>query len=59
MIDEEKLSKEAADVDPQSVSKSNDEGDWEGPHDPTNPLNWPTWRKVAIVGIVSAIGFST
>jgi hypothetical protein len=59
MIDEETLSKEAPDVEPQSISQSDDKGDWEGPHDPTNPLNWSTWRKVAIVGIVSAIGFST
>ncbi|KAF2185206.1 MFS general substrate transporter [Zopfia rhizophila CBS 207.26] len=37
----------------------NDNEEQRGADDPTNPLNWPTWRKVTVVGIVSAIGFST
>lgn len=33
--------------------------DWDGPDDPENPMNWPTWRKLVSVGIVSAITFIT
>jgi hypothetical protein len=33
--------------------------DWEGPDDPENPMNWPHWRKIIAVGIVSAITFVT
>lgn len=33
--------------------------DWDGPDDPQNPMNWPTWRKLVSVGIVSAITFIT
>ena len=32
---------------------------WDGPDDPDNPLNWSTRRKVAILSLVSLIGFST
>lgn len=43
---------EQADQDPNIV-------DWDGPDDPENPMNWPTWRKVLAIGIVSAITFIT
>jgi hypothetical protein len=33
--------------------------DWDGPEDPANPMNWPSWRKIFTVGIVSAITFIT
>ncbi|KAL7269161.1 hypothetical protein RUND412_008182 [Rhizina undulata] len=32
---------------------------WDGPNDPENPMNWPTWKKVTSVGIVSGITFIT
>ncbi|KAL7275857.1 hypothetical protein RUND412_001169 [Rhizina undulata] len=32
---------------------------WDGPDDPQNPMNWPTWRKVISVGIASGITFVT
>jgi len=31
--------------------------DWDGPDDPTNPLNWPARRKATIIGVVSFITF--
>ncbi|KAL5041203.1 major facilitator superfamily domain-containing protein [Aspergillus fruticulosus] len=24
---------------------------WDGPNDPANPVNWPTWKKWAVTGI--------
>ncbi|KAI5848516.1 benomyl/methotrexate resistance protein [Morchella snyderi] len=33
--------------------------DWDGPEDPENPMNWPSWRKIFTVGIVSSITFIT
>lgn len=32
---------------------------WDGPDDPKNPFNWPTWRKVLTVVLVSALTFVT
>lgn len=29
--------------------------DWDGPDDPQNPLNWPTWKRMTQVGLASAI----
>ncbi|KAI9695316.1 MAG: hypothetical protein M1820_008723 [Bogoriella megaspora] len=37
------------------ASKDPDIVDWEGPEDPENPMNWPTSKKVAAIGIVSLI----
>ncbi|KAL7620550.1 hypothetical protein AAE478_009545 [Parahypoxylon ruwenzoriense] len=30
---------------------------WNGPDDPENPYNWPTWRKVLNCGLISAMTF--
>lgn len=35
------------------------EVDWDGPHDPHDPLNWSTPRKVTTLCIISAMGFTT
>ncbi|KAL2202941.1 MFS general substrate transporter [Sarocladium strictum] len=32
---------------------------WDGPDDPQNPYNWPSWRKVMNVVLVSALTFVT
>lgn len=32
---------------------------WDGPDDPQNPLNWPTWRKVMTCTVISAMTFIT
>jgi hypothetical protein len=29
--------------------------DWDGPDDPENPMNWPTSKKIANIGLVSLI----
>lgn len=29
--------------------------DWDGPDDPTNPMNWSSSKKVVAIGIVSLI----
>ena len=39
-------------VDPNIV-------DWDGPDDPTNPMNWPPWKVKAHIFLVSAITFVT
>jgi hypothetical protein len=26
--------------------------DWDGPDDPTKPINWPTWKKNVNFGII-------
>ena len=31
--------------------------DWDGPDDPTNPMNWPQWKVKAHIFLVSAITF--
>ncbi|KAH7037040.1 major facilitator superfamily domain-containing protein [Microdochium trichocladiopsis] len=33
--------------------------DWDGPDDPQNPFNWPTWVKATNCGLVSALTFVT
>lgn len=32
---------------------------WNGPDDPENPYNWPTWRKVTNCTLISAMTFIT
>lgn len=32
---------------------------WDGPDDPANPYNWPTWRKVVNCGLISGLTFLT
>lgn len=29
--------------------------DWEGPDDPSNPMNWSSSKKIASIGLVSLI----
>lgn len=33
--------------------------DWDGPDDPTNPMNWTTKKKWTIIGLISANTFAT
>jgi hypothetical protein len=35
------------------------EVDWDGPDDPHNPRNWPTWKRAMLVGIITSVVFST
>jgi hypothetical protein len=28
--------------------------DWDGPEDPQNPLNWPTWKRMTQVILATA-----
>lgn len=35
------------------------EVDWDGPDDPHNPRNWPTWRRAMLVGMITTVVFST
>lgn len=32
--------------------------DWDGPDDPDNPYNWPTWRRVYITFSTALLGFA-
>ncbi|KAL2291262.1 hypothetical protein FJTKL_13893 [Diaporthe vaccinii] len=32
---------------------------WDGPDDPENPMNWPSWRKVLTCTIISVLTFVT
>lgn len=32
---------------------------WDGPDDPKNPYNWPTWKKVFNCALISALTFVT
>jgi MFS family permease len=40
---------------PEKASKDPNIVDWDGPDDPANPMNWPSARKFAAIGIVSLI----
>ena len=45
-------------------TQTKDQGDanlvgWEGPDDPANPYNWPTWRKVVNGGLISLLALVT
>ncbi|OLN96948.1 putative transporter C1529.01-like protein 10 [Colletotrichum chlorophyti] len=46
---------------PDDVDSSEDENVvwWDGPDDPANPYNWPTWRKVMNCFLISAMTFVT
>ena len=48
--DDQKPQKDDETVDPNVV-------DWDGPDDPTNPLNWPAWKIKTHIFLVSAITF--
>ena len=43
--------------DTRSLFKGPNVVDWDGPDDPANPMNWPTAKKVAAIGVVSLITF--
>jgi multidrug resistance protein len=48
--------------DAADVTTSEDEANivwWDGPDDPANPYNWPTWRKVTNCALISALTFIT
>jgi hypothetical protein len=40
------------------VDETGNEVDWDGPNDPSNPINWSTARKATTLTIVSAMGFT-
>lgn len=49
--DKEKAVAEETEQDPNIV-------DWDGPHDPENPMNWPEkkkWLNVAVLSILTII----
>jgi hypothetical protein len=31
--------------------------DWDSPNDPENPMNWPKWKRIGHVALVSIIVF--
>ena len=33
--------------------------DWTGPNDPDMPLNWPKYRKVSMIAVVTACRFTS
>jgi hypothetical protein len=37
----------------EGATKDNVVG-WDGPNDPQNPMNWPSWKRMAQVVIASA-----
>ncbi|CEJ92117.1 hypothetical protein VHEMI07789 [[Torrubiella] hemipterigena] len=61
------LAKTTATSGQQNVRSSTDgteapdpnEVDWDGPDDPHNPRNWPVWRRAMVVGLITAVVFST
>lgn len=50
-------------VKPMLGVKTDEDGDdivgWNGPDDPENPYNWPSWSKVTHCGVISALTFLT
>lgn len=62
----------ADDVEKGPANTTDDDGDaggessedenvvwWDGPDDPENPYNWPSWRKVMTCVLISAMTFVT
>ncbi|KAL1876179.1 hypothetical protein VTK73DRAFT_9617 [Phialemonium thermophilum] len=57
-----KVGQEGGDESGEGAASSEDEANvvwWDGPDDPENPFNWPTWRKVATCSLISAMTFIT
>lgn len=49
------------DIDPEKTARY--EGvahivDWDGPDDPENPMNWPSYRKWLTIGLISFSSFN-
>ncbi|KAJ5726102.1 uncharacterized protein N7483_007459 [Penicillium malachiteum] len=43
-------------TDGENEKSSNpNEVDWDGPDDPKNPRNWPTWRRSMLVGVITCV----
>lgn len=45
--------------DEQKTSDQTEKVGWDGPNDPENPMNWPTWLKVVNIGLISCLTFIT
>jgi len=49
-------------IDIETSGTLNDDANvvwWDGPDDPTNPYNWPSWKKVVNCGLISTLTFIT
>lgn len=49
------------DVDPEKTPRYEDAVhivDWNGPDDPENPMNWPSYRKWLTIGLISFSSFN-
>ncbi|KAF6823666.1 bicyclomycin resistance [Colletotrichum plurivorum] len=59
--DVEKGSPKTTDGEDAGGESSEDENVvwWDGPDDPENPYNWPSWRKVMTCTLISAMTFVT
>ncbi|CAK7202204.1 hypothetical protein SEUCBS139899_004926 [Sporothrix eucalyptigena] len=60
------VEKGVAAADGEDASGDADDGDadpnvvwWDGPDDPSNPYNWPTWHKALNCVLISALTFIT
>ena len=52
-------SSHTSDTDQKKEDQAEDPNivDWDGPDDPTNPMNWPAWKVKTQIFLVSAITF--
>lgn len=55
---------DATEADPEKGVSDGEVADenivwWDGPDDPENPANWPSWKKVVMCGFVSGFTFIT
>lgn len=53
---EEKALDSSNDTDIET-GKTSIEAGWDGPTDPGNPQNWPTWKKVFHTAVPALYGF--
>jgi hypothetical protein len=67
-VDTETATERDNDVEKAGASGSADGGEtsdeenvvwWDGPDDPKNPYNWPSWKKVVNCTLISAMTFVT